>query len=320
MIDAAKEFSKEIFPDDNEQKRYLQWYREELVKAIEAKSIQPTVTSKDLWAVIQKTVWNNKASYWKFYDTATRITDPFALGTLVNGHGITTPLRLSIDLAALDVGYVQDIDTRLPWVVGGVLAIQQDLGNSSFDSILGVQEIKESEALFRFRSLGWVLMEQEIQDGGKHWTWTGHVLVLDLHRKLHPWLVLAQDWFEGDKGDAGETIKSQMSLGPGERYGPGILPGDTYWTPVGKLKGEFSGKIQYWFHKNAIFEVMRTGGRKQRLPLIMEWFLDDNGDEVAYRSQKKEHYRYRNGSVWLSLLSPLHGVSESSLLCSHDRV
>ena len=285
-----------MFPDFDGQQRFLQWYREELLKDIQAKRVKPSLTSRELWTTIQNTKWNNKASYQKFYDTATQLSNPFALGTLVNSHGVSTPLRLSLDLSALDAGYVRDIDTRLPWAVGGVLAIEHDLEHPSFDSTLGMEDFELNEALFRFRSLGWVLMEQETQHGGRLWKPTGHILVLDLHRKLHPWFVLAKEWYNGDKGEAGEIVEPQISLQPGQRYVPGILPGDTHWTPVGKLKGNFSGGIQSWFHEKAIFEVTRTGGsREQRLPLIMEWFLDDNGDEVTYCSQDHECLRYRNG-------------------------
>ena len=196
----------------------------------------------------------------------------------------------------MDIGYVRDIDTRLPWAIGGVLAIEHDLANPSFDSTLGFEEVEKNDALFRFRGLGWILMEQDTQWGERRWKRTDHILVLDLHRKLHPWFVLAKDWYDNDEGDAGGVVQPQISLQPGDRYGHGILPGDTHWTPAAKLEGKFSGMIQSWFHEKASFEVVRAGGsREPHLPLIMEWFLDDNGDEVAYRSQETECYRYRDG-------------------------
>ncbi|MCJ1377157.1 hypothetical protein MMC17_000249 [Xylographa soralifera] len=298
MNKTAKEFSREIFHDKNEQERYLQWDLEETVKEIEARRTKPSLDSTELWVTIRNTNWNNEDSHRKFYDTAIQIPGAFALGTLISENGVKTPLRLSLDLAALDAGYVRNIDTRLPWAVGGALAIKHDLKDPSDDSTLGMEEVEEVDALFRFRSLGWVLMEQETQWGEWHWKETGHILVVDLHRNLHPWFVVAKDWYDGDKGDAGEIVEPQSRLQEGERYGPGISPGDTHWTPVGKLEGNFSGNMQYWFHENATFKVKRTGGRKKpRLPLIMEWFRDDNGDAVAYYSQDKECYRYRNGKL-----------------------
>ncbi|MCJ1399566.1 hypothetical protein MMC11_002768 [Xylographa trunciseda] len=256
----AAEFSREKFQFEDEQKRYIQWYREEIHKKIDADRTKPILAPIVLLVTVQETNWDDEESHRQFCDTAVQIPDDFPIGTLIGGNGVETPLQLCLGISALDAGYVRDIDTGLPWAVGGALAIKHDLKDPSDDSTMGMEEFEERGGLFRFRSLGWVLREQETEQGGLRWKETGHILVIGLHRKLHPWFVLAEEWYDYDKGDAGESVYLQPSLQKGERYGPGILPGDTHWTPVGKLKGNFSGKIQSWFHKDARFEQRKKLG------------------------------------------------------------
>ncbi|MCJ1390776.1 hypothetical protein MMC18_003637, partial [Xylographa bjoerkii] len=149
MNKTAKEFSREMFQDKNEQKRYLQWDLEETIKEIEARRTKPSFDPTELWVTIRNTNWNNEESHRKFYDTAIQIPDAFALGALISENGLKTPLRLTLDLAVLDAGYVRNIDTRLPWAVGGALAIKHDLKDPSDDSTLGMEEVEEVDALFR---------------------------------------------------------------------------------------------------------------------------------------------------------------------------
>ncbi|MCJ1377158.1 hypothetical protein MMC17_000250 [Xylographa soralifera] len=268
---SAEEFAQETFEDQGEQQKFLKWYLDTSSTEVDEMFHLHNLPADALWASIGKGMLTDESLYELFRNTAAQlVVDVFALGpTYRKGYAI---------------------DTRLPWGVGGALAIDYDTSNGlDFRKMEPVEpaELENRGFLVRFQDVGWIMMIE-----GSEWKKTGHVLVLDLHRNFSPWLVLAPEWFDHHKGG---MVKPQRTLKKGEDTAPGILPGDKHWVPVAKLQGNFLGQISTWFHEKAVFTMEKSGiDKATRLPHIMEWYVDHNGDEVAYMRQDEEWYRYRN--------------------------
>ena len=283
------EFIKETFQDQGEQQKFLQWYIDTSVREVDEMFRSRNVSADALWASIGREMLTDENSYELFCNIATDVAEPVSIGTLANDDGTQTILQLSVDVYALGPTYRKGyaVDTKLEWGVGGALAIQYDTGSLGKLVPANPAELENRGTLVRFQDIGWIMIKN-----GSEWKKTGHVLVLDLHRNFSPWLVLAPEWFDHDEG---EMVKPQRTLKEGEHTAPGILPGDKHWVPVAKLEGNFSGEITTWFHEKAVFTLERSESVDvSHLPHIMEWYVDNNGDEVAYMKQDQEWYRYHN--------------------------
>ncbi|MCJ1433889.1 hypothetical protein MMC27_003254 [Xylographa pallens] len=287
---SAEEFIKETFEDHGEQQKFLRWYIDTSLTEVDEMFRSRNVSADALWASLRREILTDENSYELFRNIATNFADPVLIGTLANDDGTQTILQLSVDVFALSPTYRKGyaVDTKLDWGVGGALAIQYDTGDLSGKlEPVKPAELENRGTLVRFQDVGWIMIKE-----GSESKKTGHVLVLDPHRNFSPWLVLAPEWFDHDEG---EIVEPQRTLKEGEHTAPGILPGDKHWVPVVKLEGNFSGEITTWFNEKAVFTMERSGSENvSRLPHIMEWYVDNNRDEVAYMKQDQEWYRYSN--------------------------
>ncbi|KAL9001801.1 MAG: hypothetical protein Q9188_005229 [Gyalolechia gomerana] len=160
----------------------------------------------------------------------------------------------------------------------------------------------DDTVLRRFREVGNIIMMTE--RGG--WQMTGHVMVMDLDRDRHPWLILANTWETEE--DEPRTFIAPDNVIRNDRAALGVLPGNNNRTTIARLAPlrqssaqpkpfllQLGTNFEFSLHR-AGKEVTRAEQHSQRGPSlakIMTWFQRPNGEQVCYDKQRKV-YMTRN--------------------------
>ncbi|MCJ1393450.1 hypothetical protein MMC18_006325 [Xylographa bjoerkii] len=242
------------FPNPDENEKFFNWYLQEDEAETIALISSSTFPAAQFWTHLNVD-WDDSESLSKFYKFIVgKAFEPLGLGSL-DHNGVKTTLMLDFEELTLMPPIDDDIDVDLKLAVTSSFAIRYDDGNPLEDEGIESEIVSASEALFRFKALGWIKMRN-----GANWVATGYVLVLDLQDHNAPWMVLASEYYNDDGiGDEWPTIPRLISCH--DRGTPDIWPGDTSRTPVAKLEGNFTGHSGDWFGDDVVFQMKRTGGR-----------------------------------------------------------
>ncbi|MCJ1380678.1 hypothetical protein MMC17_003786 [Xylographa soralifera] len=278
---SVRDFDKFVlskFPNLDEHERFLDWHLEEDEADTIASAFGPVLSAAQFWTHLHAD-WDNPKSYGRFYDfIAGKAFEPLILGSL-DHNGVKPVLKLDRDETALTPQLADDVDVDLKQASYVSFALRYEDGNPSEDEGIKSETVSASEALFRYKPLGWIKRRD-----GDHWRLTGYALVLDLQNRNAPWIVLASEYLnDEEEGEEYPTIPRLISRH--DLNTPGIWPGDMSRTPVAKLEGNFNGHFSTWFGNDVVFRMKRTGGRARdqwapRLAHMMPWYEDPNGDWV----------------------------------------
>ncbi|KAL8914473.1 MAG: hypothetical protein Q9171_000978 [Xanthocarpia ochracea] len=164
---------------------------------------------------------------------------------------------------------------------------------------------RDDTVLRRFREIGNIIIMTEW--GG--WQMTGLVMVMDLDRDRHPWLILANTW-ETDE-DEPRTFTAPDTVERNDCAALGVLPGNNNRTTIARLDTlrQSSAKSKPFllqFGANFEFGLQRSGKEVTRaerhsqqgssLAKIMTWFQRPNGEQVCFDKRGIE-YMTRNPST-----------------------
>ena len=205
--------------------------------------------------------------------------------------------------------------TTLDFAQAGGAAIAHEDGHPSKSDQLITFCPNEDLKLRHMMPLGWVVRITDEET--RTWERTGHALVMDMDegRDRHPWIVLAEYWPDDPIEDEERFIHADQEVDDENPDTPGILPGNTYRTPLARLQHYGESKTM---NKNVPvllslgpeyeFHAERTGGQRakgkgkgkeqdQPLAKIMDWYDDKERDElVCYDRRGKEYMRYNKKS------------------------
>ncbi|KAI4188236.1 MAG: hypothetical protein L6R41_002275 [Letrouitia leprolyta] len=160
----------------------------------------------------------------------------------------------------------------------------------------------DDPVLRRFREIGNI----KIKLPGRDWEMTGHVLVMDLDRDRHPWLILARTWDTHEEYP--QTFTPSDIVMKNDTSALGVLPGNKNRTTIARFDSypQSSTQAQPFllrFGKDFQFTLRRSGKEITRaeqrsqfgpsLARIMTWFQRPNGEEVCFDEQRRV-YMIRN--------------------------
>lgn len=211
-------------------------------------------------------------------------------------NGIT-PLRFAPHLEFLETQDPPGDD--LAYACPPAKAVNYGEGNPSEVEELCLVNPKQDETLRRFQEVGYILMQS--RDGS--WAMTGHVMVLDLDRDRHPWLILARSWWDNDDEDDDfekEPFVADDYVEKNKRDVHGIFPGDDNRTtiarfiPYGDNTKDSEKPFLERFCEYFEFSLRRFGqdqletDRGTSLAKIMNWFERPDGQEVCFDKNRVE--------------------------------
>lgn len=168
------------------------------------------------------------------------------------------------------------------------------------------------QILRRFRDIGLLMIESQQRRG--IWEMTGHVLVIDLDRDRHPWLILAKTWDDTrlEDWEGGGSFTAPDTVTRDDICELGILPDDKKnrttiarfvpypspsKTPVAEAAETASKPKPFLLRFNEDFEfgLERHGDPDPSsedgpiLPTAMSWYRRRDGEHVCVDGERKEY-------------------------------
>ncbi|KAI4188232.1 MAG: hypothetical protein L6R41_002271 [Letrouitia leprolyta] len=161
----------------------------------------------------------------------------------------------------------------------------------------------DDQILRRFVDIGSLLIQP---DARGYWQMTGHVVVIDLDRDRHPWLILAKEWCDNDEDDYPNTSTAPDTVIRDDRDALGILPDDKdnrttiarfvpFSSPSNPKAAESSEQKPFLlrFGENFEFGLERpidsdpSSQEGPSLPKVMSWFRRPDGEHVCVDGERK---------------------------------
>ncbi|KAL8929342.1 MAG: hypothetical protein Q9172_000514 [Xanthocarpia lactea] len=206
-----------------------------------------------------------------------------------------TPCRLAPRHGLLKES--EDLFGNLSYAPVSAYAVSYAEGHPSEEEISLVVP-RDDTVLRRFREIGNIIIRTELGD----WQMTGHVMVMDLDRDRHPWLILAKTW-ETDE-DEPRTFTAPDTVERNDDAALGVLPGNNNRTTIARLNTlhqssaqskpfllQFGADFEFGLERSGK-EVTRAERHSQQGPSlakIMTWFQRPNGQQVCFDEQGIEY-------------------------------
>ncbi|KAL8936804.1 MAG: hypothetical protein Q9211_004012 [Gyalolechia sp. 1 TL-2023] len=213
-----------------------------------------------------------------------------------------TPCRLAPRLGLLQEPVATFGNLTLPDVLASAVSYAE--GHPSEEEVSLVVS-RDDTVLRRFREIGNIIIKSE----GGFWYMPGHVMVMDLDRDRHPWLILAKTWDTDE--DEPRTFTAPDTVARNDRAALGVLPGNNNRTTIARLTPlrqpsaqskpfllQFGAGFEFGLQR-AGKEVPRAERRSQQGPSlakIMNWFQRPNGEQVCF-NERGIAYMTRNPST-----------------------